>query len=402
MTIGRALRSERGFGVFWLGFSLTVLGDAITRTTLIWYVFEVTDSSVSLGWLSFCFTAPVIVGGMAAGWLLDRYDRRAILAVDSLAKALVVASVPLLAATGAMPSWYVFAVAAVFGFLMMIPLAGVPSLLPTLVDGEELNAANALETIGYTAGGVLGPPLAGLLIAHVGPLEALYLDAVTYLAFAWAVWRCRPRPGTQQAESADAASLLAAARLIARSPVLAGTTLMYLVFNVGLGALLVVVPLFAEGLLGGGPELYGLLLGCIAIGELAGSVTVGVVRLPVSEGLAICLAALLSGGAVAALAMSPSAAAAGVALALYGAFSAPLTIWGQTLRMKIIPAGYHGRCFAIMRTLMQSGGPLGGLSAGFSVPLLGVRAAVAAIALITCLVGVAGLAIAELRRARAR
>ncbi len=63
MSMRRALRSERGFGVFWLGFCATVLGDAITRTTLIWYVFDLTGSSVSLGWLSFCFTAPVIVGG---------------------------------------------------------------------------------------------------------------------------------------------------------------------------------------------------------------------------------------------------------------------------------------------------------------------------------------------------
>ena len=49
MSMSRALRSERGFGVFWLGFSGSVLGDAITRTTLIWYVFELTGSSVSLG-----------------------------------------------------------------------------------------------------------------------------------------------------------------------------------------------------------------------------------------------------------------------------------------------------------------------------------------------------------------
>ena len=400
MSMPRALRSERGFGVFWLGFSATVLGDAITRTTLVWYVFELTGSSVSLGWLSFCFTAPVIVGGMTAGWLLDRYDRRTIMAIDSLAKSLVVISVPVLAAMDAMPLWYVFVVAGVFGFLMMIPLAGVPSLLPALVGSDELNAANALETIGYTAGGVLGPPLAGLLIAQVGPLEALYLDAATYLAFAWAVWRCRPRPEDGRSESGDATGLLAAARVIVRSPVLASTTLMYLAFNVGLGALLVVVPLFADTVLGGGPALYGLLLGCIAIGELVSSVTIGFVRLPIPTGLAICLTLLLSGVAVAAVALSPGAAGAAVALGLYGAFSAPLTIWGQTLRMKIIPSGFHGRCFAIMRTLMQSGGPLGGVSAGFAVPVLGVRAAIAGIALITCLVGGLGLTIAELRRAR--
>jgi len=399
MSLRRTLRSKRGFGVFWLGFSLSVLGDAITRTTLVWYVFERTGSSVSLGWLSFCFTAPVVVGGLTAGWLLDRYDRRAIMAIDSLVKSLLVVSVPVLAAVGAMPLWYIYLVAGVFGFLMMIPLAGVPSLLPALVGRDELNAANALETIGYTAGGVVGPPLAGLLIAQVGPLEALYLDGASYLAFAWAVWRCRPQAEAGHAETGGATNLLAAARLILGHPVLAGTTLMYLVFNVGLGALLVVVPLFADTILGGGPELYGVLLGAIAIGELAGSATIGTMRLAIPEGLAICLAALASGAAVAAVAVSDGDLGAAFGLALYGAFSAPLTIWGQTLRMKIIPPALRGRCFAIMRTLMQSGAPLGGVSAGFSVPLFGVRAAIAGIALITCLVGASGLAIAALRRA---
>ena len=400
MSLRRALRSERRFGVFWLGFSASVLGDAITRTTLIWYVFNLTSSPVSLGWLSFCFTAPVIVGGVCAGWLLDRYDRQKIMALDSLAKSLLVASVPVLAAFDAMPLWYVYLIASLFGFLMMIPLAGVPSLLPALVDNNQLNAANALETIGYTAGGVIGPPLAGMLIAHVGPLEALYVDAATYLLFAWATWRCRPRIEAAGPQSSEAASLVAAVRVILRNPVLSSTTFMYLIFNVGLGALLVVVPVFADTVLGGGPELYGLLLGCIAIGELTSSVAIGIVRMPITEGLAICLAFLLGGVAIAVVAISPTITGVATGLALYGAFSAPLTIWGQTLRMKLIPSGFHGRCFAIMRTLMQSGGPLGGVSAGFALPVVGARAAIAGIALITCLVGGLGLGVAELRRAR--
>jgi predicted MFS family arabinose efflux permease len=400
MSMHRALRSERGFGVFWLSFSLSMLGDAVTRTTLIWYVFDYTGSSVSLGWLSFCFAAPVIIGGMTAGWLLDRYDRRKVMVLDALVKAVLVISVPALAAFDAMPFWYVFVVASIFGFLMMVPLAGVPSLLPSLVGNDDLDAANALETIGYTLGGVLGPPLAGLMIARVAPLDALYIDAATYLAFAWAIWRCRPRIDPRDPDSGDAASLIAAARLIGRNPVLASTTLMYLVFNVGLGALLVVVPVFADTVLDGGPELYGLLLGCIAIGELLSSITIGLVRLSIAAGLAICLALMLCGAAIAAVAISPTTAVTAISLTLYGAFSAPLTIWGQTLRMKVIPPAFHGRCFAIMRTLMQSGGPLGGLSAGFAVPVLGVRFAIAAVALITCLAGGLGMTIAELRRAR--
>lgn len=400
MSIRRALASERRFGIFWTGFSLTVLGDAVTKTALIWYVLDQTGSPVALGWLSFCFTAPIIVGGLAAGWLLDRFDRRYIIAIDALAKTLVVVSLPLLALFEVLPLWYVYVVASFFGFPMMIPLAGVPSMLPSLVDEQDLNSANALETIGYTMSGVVGPPAAGFLIAWAGPLDALYLDAATYLIFAWATWRCRPLLETQKNDEGATKSLIEAARIIFLNPVLASTTLMYLVFNVGLGALLVVIPVLSQSILDGGPQLFGILLGCLAVGEFVGSVITGNIRLPISSGLAICITAFLSGIGVAVAFISMEIIGIGLGLALFGVFSAPLTILGQTLRMKIIPPEYHGRCFAIMRTLMQSGGPVGGLAAGFGVPIYGERAALAGIALITCLVGMTGFAISELRRAR--
>lgn len=400
MSIRRVLASPSRFGAFWAMFSLSVLGDAITRTALIWYVLDQTSSPVALGWLSFWLTAPVVAGGLMAGWLLDRFDRRGIMALDSMIKAGIVASLPALAAVGVLQLWYVYVIAASLGFLMMIPLAGVPSLLTTMVAEEELNAANSLETIGYTMGGVAGPPIAGLLIAFVGPLEALYVDAATYLAFALATMRCRVRDETVSNIQQSGVSLVAAARVILRDSVLLGTTVMYLMFNIGTGALLVVVPVLTETVLRGGPEVYGALLACLAVGELAGSVAAGNFRLPIPEGMAICLTAILSGMGIAVAAFGGGIAGAGIGISLYGAFSAPLTIWGQTLRMKIIPSGYHGRCFAIMRTLMQSGNPAGGLSAGFLLPLSGPRIVLYSVALLTVLIGVFGLSDSRLRAAQ--
>ena len=400
MSIRHVLASRSRFGAFWATFSLSVLGDAITHTALIWYVLTETDSSVAVGWLSFWLTAPVIAGGLLAGWLLDRFDRRKIMALDSVIKAGIVASLPVMASMAVLQVWHVYFAAAALGFFMMIPLAGVPSLLVSMVEEEERNAANSLETIGFTFGGVAGPPIAGFLIAFVGPLDALYLDAATYLAFALATVRCRVREKTPAESTAAGVSLVAAARLIFENPVLLSTTTMYLMFNIGTGALLVVVPVLTGSVLGAGPEAYGVLLACLAVGELAGSVAAGNLRLPVSEGLAICLAAILSGVGVAVAAVGGGMFGVGIGMALYGAFSAPLTIWGQTLRMKIIPRGYHGRCFAIMRTLMQSGGPAGGLSAGFLLPVSGPRIVLASVALLTVLIGAFGLSVPKLRTAR--
>src|SRR5262249_40767739 len=142
---------------FWLGFGFSALGDAMTRTALIWYVFQTTHSPQALGLLLLCYTGPVIVGGLLAGFLLDRFDRRRVMLLDNTLRGVVVALIPLLHLLGALMLWQVYSVAIVYGFLYMITLAGTPSLLPALVSSEQLAAVNALETLSYTLGGVCGP-----------------------------------------------------------------------------------------------------------------------------------------------------------------------------------------------------------------------------------------------------
>src|SRR5262249_32450615 len=83
-------------------------------------------------------------GGLLAGWGLDRYDRRRLLAGDSLVRAAVFATVPVAAALGELGVTQLYLVAAVYGLLKMISLAGFPALIPSLVPAEQLTAANAL------------------------------------------------------------------------------------------------------------------------------------------------------------------------------------------------------------------------------------------------------------------
>jgi MFS family permease len=71
----------QSFRWFWVGFTLSVLGDTMTRVALTWFVYETTGSARALGWLSLFYTGPVIVGGLLAGWLLDRFERRTVMLV---------------------------------------------------------------------------------------------------------------------------------------------------------------------------------------------------------------------------------------------------------------------------------------------------------------------------------
>src|SRR5688572_33374444 len=99
---------------FWLGFTGSVLGDAIGRVALTWYVYEATDSARALGWLMLCYTGPILIGGLVAGSLLDRFARRTVMLADNLVRGGVMALLPLLHAVDRLALWHVYAAAAVY------------------------------------------------------------------------------------------------------------------------------------------------------------------------------------------------------------------------------------------------------------------------------------------------
>ena len=395
----REVFRHRAFTLFWSGFSVSLVGDAMTRVALTWFVYETTGSTVAVGWLTFFYTAPVVVGGLIAGWLLDRFDRRAVMVVDSVVKACAVALVPLLHVLGALELWHVYVVAALYGFLMMVPLAGTPALLPALVPPRQLNTANALETLSYTLSGVIGPRLAGVLIARLDAPSVLVVDAASYLVFAALLGRAAPRHGGHPSSANTGRGLGDAFRLLRGNRVLLSTTVMYMSANLGLGALFVWLPVYADRVLGGGPALYGTLLGAMAAGEVLSAAAVGAVSLRWALGTLICFALTAAGLSLVPL-LGNNTVLAMAGLAVYGAFGAPLTIWAQTLRMKIIPEDLRGRTFALLRMLMQSTNPLGGIAAGFALPVVGIAAMIGVSAAVTTLPGLLGWRVRDLREAR--
>jgi MFS family permease len=397
----RRIFRNRSFRLFWSGFSFSVLGDAMTRVALTWFVYQATRSAEALGWLMICYTGPIIVGGLLAGTLLDRFDRRAVMIADNLLRGLAVALVPLLYALGRLEVWHVYAVAAVYGLLMMISLAGGPALVPALVSREQLATANALEMLSWTLGGVIGPALAGVLIVWVGAPNVVIVDAISYFVFALALARTRLSNGANLAQASDgqAYHLGHAVQLLLNNRVLLSTTLMFMAFNIGGGALSVWLPILSDQTLGGGPRLYGVLLGALALGEVASALLAGGLALPLSLGTLICLAQVLSGASLGLVLAGRSTWMVGCGLALFGAFSSPLTIWAQTLRMQIIPERLRGRSFALLRMLMQSGNPIGGALAGVLLPALGLAAMIGLSAIVAGAPGLIGYRVRELRLA---
>lgn len=396
----RHVFQNRSFRTFWLGFSFSVLGDGMTRVALIWFVYTTTGSARAVGGLLLCYTGPIVIGGLMAGMLLDRFDRRHVMIADNVTRGAVLAGVPLLHALGKLQLWHVYVAAGIYGLLMMISLAGGPSLVPSLIASEQIATANALEMLSFTLGGVVGPPLAGALIPLIGAPNVVIVDVLSYFLFALALSRVRLAPRPVAAKPAGEAYHLGhAVRLLIGNRILLSTTLMFLCFNVGRGMLLVWLPVLADQSLGGGAALYGALLGAEAVGEVISSVLAGGLTFPVPLGALICLAQCCSGAVILIVLPMRTIWGAAAALILFGMCSAPLTIWAQTLRMRIIPERLRGRAFALLRTMMQSGTPLGGALGGLLLPALGISAMIALSAAIVGTPGIVGLQVKELRRA---
>jgi MFS family permease len=389
-VIVKALRSK-DFLRLWLGSTVSTTGDGMTFVALSWLVLAQPDGVHRLGLLGVCYTAPVVVGGLAVGPLLDRFDKRAVLAADSLFRAVVVASVPICAAAGGVPDWLPFGVAAVYGLLKMVPLAGFPAAIPALVDDTDLESANALESLSFSVASIVGPAAAGLLIGWLGAPAVLAVDSVSFLIFVLAAASVRVplRPAAVEPKRPKASL-----RMLARDRVIVGTTVAFMAFNVAEGMLLVTGPWLAKHELPGGAGTLGALLAATAAGELVGATVAGSVRLRISPVRAIGLLQVAAAIAYL-LVLAGSPVAVGAGFFAIGLLSAPLTVWAQSLRMRLIPAELHGRAFALLRTLMQGTLPLG---AALVAPLLAAGALGWAVAVMVLVAGLPGLGLVATRR----
>jgi MFS family permease len=376
----RLLRNRR-YRLLWTGSAISDIGDGASWIALAWTVYSLEGSAADLGILFVLYTAPVALGGPLAGIALDRFDRRRLMIADNLARAAVFATVPVLYAAGELVSWHLYATAAVYGLLKLVPLAGVPSLVPDLVPDEQLDAANAMETIGYSLGVIVGPALGGVALTFVDGPYVLAADAASYVFFAWNLLRI----GAVRApvERSVTSGLRPALRLIVGSRILLVTTVMFMFVNVGEGLVAVLLPVYADEL-GRGAGAFGAMVAIGAAAGLVGAAVGGSLGGRISHVTAIGLCQVAAGLALAPLVSEPPLALGVAALGVCWLFLGPLTVWAQTLRMREIPAELRGRVFGTLRTAMQAAYPLGGALApplvergGVSLGFLGALLALA-------------------------
>ena len=264
----RALR-HRNFRLFWCGQLASVIGTWMQMVGQAWLMHRLTDSAWMLGVLGFTQFLPVMLLSLWAGVVADRVDkRRMILITQSLAavQALLLAAV---ATTGWIQPWMILVLAFTFGAINAFDLPARQSFLVEMVGKEDLPNAIALNSAAFNAARVVGPAIAGVVLALAGEAVCFWINAASYLVVISMLLRMDVAPRRFATTAGDAAgSLMEGVRYVLATPPIRNL-LILLGVMCSLGfQYMTLLPVYARQILRTGSEAYGLMASAFGLGSL--------------------------------------------------------------------------------------------------------------------------------------
>ena len=362
----------RNFRLFLFGHLVSSTGTWMQQVAQDWLVLRITDAPLPLGITLALQFAPMLAFGAWAGLVADRVDKRRLLLATQTAMAVLALVLGTLTATGSVQLWMVYALALLLGVATAFDMPARQSFVTEMVGPDRVANAVGLNSASFNTARVLGPAVAGGLIAVVGIAPAFFLNAFSYLAMIGGLLAMDPdrlyrRPAVERGRG----QIRAGVRYVWATPVLRSTIL--LVAVVGMLGLnyRVALPLLARFAFDGGPGTYGILAAIMAAGSVVGALTVARRGRPTR--------ALLV-GSVAAFGLLSFAAALAPTVVVEAAFLFPIgaaslsfvATANSTVQLASDPA-MRGRVMSLFGLVLLGSGPPSGLLSGWMAGQFGPR-----------------------------
>jgi MFS family permease len=333
---------------------------------------------------------PAILTSMAIGSLIDRFQPRAIITIDNGLRTIIIGLIPILYWLGMLELWLLFLLTFLAGMLVPATEVGSRSVLPELVEDQDLDAANMLWSFSLNLSLILGPAVAGLLVASFGGPSVLLIDAVTFAVMAMVAVTIPDLERSTTSIQAPLSERLGL-RQLWELKVVRYTTLLSLVFFFSYGPLEAALPLYSDAILQTDARGYGLLWSALAVGALIGTLSSTMLSRRLRLGIALPLIALLWGASLLPVAFTNNLWLACSFLLVGGLMWGPYTPMETTLLQRNVPKEQLGRVFGARSTLLTGGSPLGLAVGGVLLAFLPATSVIAFSALACILVGLVGL-----------
>jgi MFS family permease len=361
-----------------IGGATSFFGSQLTAVAVMVQMFDMTNSSFWVGLIGIAGLVPLLVFALWGGALADVLDRRRLLLVSSVLMWMVTIGLLAQSALNVNSPVLLLVLVAVQSGAVAVTMPTRSAIIPRIVPLDEIPQANTLSYTMSNVATVIGPLAAGLLIANADIAWAYAVDAATFTLALWAALRLPPlppertEPGTAERKGGWA-DIMFGLRYLATTPVL------LLSFAVDIVAMVLAMPraLFPAVAADkfGGPGAIGWLYSAIAIGSVLAGVTSGWIARVKRQGLALIIAVVGWGLAVAAAGLAKQLWLAVLLLGVAGAADLVSAVYRQTMLQTYAPDELRGRMQGVFTAVVAGGPRLGDLRAGASAAVFGTTVA---------------------------
>ncbi len=278
--------SVRNYRLYFFGQIVSMSGTWIQSVAQMWLVYELTGSGVALGVVTALQFTPVLVAGMWGGIVADRFDKRKILIATQAAAALLAALLGTLTALGMIELWMIYVLAFALGSVSVIEVPTRQSFVVEMVGEDQLSNAVGLNSTVFTSARVIGPAIAGLLIAGVGIAWCFLINAVSFAAVIVSITKMDPAE-LHRGKPAERAKgqLREGLRYVWNTPILRSSLLMMAIIGTIAFNFRILLPVMAEKEFGGGAGTFGLLSALMGVGTVLGALFAASRRQPTRKTL---------------------------------------------------------------------------------------------------------------------
>lgn len=351
----------RDFTLFWAAETLSTFGSSFSFVAVPLLVLHATGSVAQMGLLTGVSSVAGLAAGVFAGSIADRFDRRRLLIAANLAQAVLFGAIPAVWFF-ASPIWLLYVTVPLAAVFAMIFRVTYVTVVPRLVDADQITEANGRLSASFAATGIIGPVLAGLISGQFGPQAAIGVDAVSFALAGAGLVLVHLRPPSSAAAAEPAGwwrDLVTGAAFLWRHPVLRWLTVLLtalIFFWQGLVDLLI---FYLKHDLAQPDQTVGSVMAVATVGTLAGALGVARLRRRIGFGASWIGSSVLAGVAVAATAFTHSVIGVAALATIAYALTAVGGICSMSLRQEVTPDALLGRVTSAFWTIHFALGPIG-------------------------------------------
>ena len=358
----RALRHPQ-FRFFWTGNFVSNVGTWMQNVAQGWLVLSLTDSPLWLGVVGFAQQVPALLFSLLGGVIADRTERRRLLLITQSIMMIIAVALTTLTALGLVTVNHVLLLAFLAGTTMAINAPTYQAAVRDLVESEDTLNAIALNSIQFNMSRVLGPPLAGFLIAGLGMAACFGLNALSYIVLLLVIWHVKFPPRQKPERTTIRAEMVEGFRYVwTHRPILWLVVIVAMVSMFGL-PYLVMLPAFARDVLQVGPLGLGYLGAAAGVGALAGGVQLAA-RSHHRRGRLVVVATVCFFMALVLFCLSRDPIVSALLMALVGAAMVSSVATVNSLIQTKVPDHIRGRVLSMHTMAFLGFTPLGSLLVG--------------------------------------